>query len=362
MRIWIDLANSPHPLLFAPVARTLEELGHDIQVTARDHAQTLDLARQSWPDVTVIGADSPGSRVAKIGALASRASGLRAWASTREIDAALSHNSYAQIAVARAIAVPSVTAMDFEHQPANHLAFRLARRILVPQCLPVGALRRQGAHARKLMRYPGLKEELYVADFEPDPNVLPKLRVERNERTVVIVARTPPTRAAYHQFGNPLFEAALRKMADLQDIVCIALARYPEQRAALRQMELPHLVVPERAVDARSLLFAADAVLGAGGTMTREAAVMGVPSWSLYVGPQPQVDRWLERTGRLRRLSDVEQLNEIAPRRERAMALTALRARAAELTEFFVDAVVSVGHRRPLYPLRAPRLRGRVPR
>jgi uncharacterized protein len=340
MRIWIDLSNSPHPLLFAPIARRLEELGNETIFTARDHAQTLDLAQERWPNVTVIGADSPKYRVGKVRVLAGRVLGLRAWAKGRGIDLALSHNSYAQIVAARSLGIPAVTAMDFEYQPANHLAFRLAQRVLVPDCLPERALRRQGADPAKVVRYPGLKEELYVGDFEPDSNVLSKLGIHRNDRTVVVVARTAPSRAAYHRFDNPLFLEALRTVVGREEVTCVALARFPEQRVSLSDLRLAGLIVPKRTVDSRSLLFAADAVLGAGGTMTREAAVMGVPTWSLYAGSQPEVDLSLERTGRLRRLSDATQLDDLSQRSDRLNALSALRERAAELNTFFVDAVL----------------------
>src|SRR5690349_16153239 len=201
MKIWIDCSNSPHPLLFAPVARRLEQVGHQVVLTARDNAQTLELARERWPTVTVIGGVSPRRRWAKVAALSERISELRRWAAGAKPDVALSHNSYAQIVAARSLGIPAVTAMDFEHQPANHLAFRLATRILLPECMPLASVRGQGARAGKVDRYPGLKEEAYIGDFEPDPQILQRLGIERNGH-VIVMARTPPSRAAYHQFEN----------------------------------------------------------------------------------------------------------------------------------------------------------------
>src|SRR5687767_10737997 len=121
MRIWLDLSNSPHVLLFAPVARRLASTGHTVLVTARDNAQTVELARQNWAAVDVIGAESPRGVTAKAGSLAHRARALVAWAGANPVDVALSHNSYAQIVSAAIRRIPTVTAMDFEHQPANHL-------------------------------------------------------------------------------------------------------------------------------------------------------------------------------------------------------------------------------------------------
>ena len=131
MRIWIDLSNSPHPLLFAPIARALEAAGAAVRVTARDNAQTVELARQRWCDVEVIGGPSPAGRGAKGASLGRRVRDLAAWARRERPDVALSHNSYAQLMAARLVGVKAVTAMDYEHQPANHLAFRLANSVLL---------------------------------------------------------------------------------------------------------------------------------------------------------------------------------------------------------------------------------------
>jgi uncharacterized protein len=160
MKIWIDLSNSPHPLLFAPVARRLQTEGHKVLVTARDNAQTIELARERWPAVEVIGGASPRRRSSKVAAIGRRMADLRWWAGRVRPDVALSHNSYAQIVASRSLRIPAVTAMDFEHQPANHVAFRLATTVLVPEVLPLDVIRRQGAVTAKVVRYPGLKEEL----------------------------------------------------------------------------------------------------------------------------------------------------------------------------------------------------------
>src|SRR5690349_713753 len=232
MKIWIDCSNSPHPLLFAPVARRLEQVGHQVVLTARDNAQTLELARERWPTVTVIGGVSPRRRWAKVAALSERISELRRWAAGAKPDVALSHNSYAQIVAARSLRIPAVTAMDFEHQPANHLAFRLATTVLVPEVLPVDVIRRQGAGPAKVVRYAGLKEELYIGDFKPDRAVLAKVGIDARPR-IVAVARTPPTRAVYHPFENPLFEPALSTVCSQDGAVCVVLTRHAEQIAAI---------------------------------------------------------------------------------------------------------------------------------
>jgi uncharacterized protein len=349
MNIWLDCSNSPHPLLFAPVARCLEEAGHEVVVTARDNAQTAELTRERWPTVEVIGGASPRARSSKVACIYGRIVELRRWAARAGPDVALSHNSYAQIAAARSLRIPAVTAMDFEHQPANHLAFRLATTVLVPEMLPLRAIRRQGAVRAKVVRYPGLKEELYVGDFEPDPNVLPKLGIDPRPRTVAVL-RTPPTRALYHSSSNPLFTEALRELCAQPGVVCVVLTRHPEQIAAIDDLDLgpSKCIVPRAAIDSRSLMYAADVMIGAGGTMTREAALMGIPTWTLFAGKTPAVDRWLERRGVLRRLTRAEQLANVGPRRTRPRTPEELRNSGGALADMLAREIVGAGRVSPL--------------
>jgi predicted glycosyltransferase len=273
-------------------------------------------------------------------------SNLRRWAAGARPDVALSHNSYAQIVAATSLRIPAVTAMDFEHQPANHLAFRLAGTILLPEVLPLPALRRQGATARKTVFYPGLKEELYIGDFEPDPSVLASVGLTargpgvRTSGQTVVVARTPPTRALYHGFANPLFEQALQTICSQENVVCVALTRHPEQIAAIDELQLHNCIVPRSAIDSRSLMYEADAMIGAGGTMTREAALMGIPTWTLFAGSAPAVDLWLERQGKLARLTSPHQVAQLAPRSTPPHTTEELRGRARAIEDVFVAATL----------------------
>jgi predicted glycosyltransferase len=340
MRIWIDLSNSPHPLLFKPIATRLEALGHTVAVTARDNAQTVELARERWPEVAVIGGPSPKGRRAKAQAIAKRVAELRRWAREIEPHVALSHNSYSQIVAARLGRIPVVTAMDFEHQPANHLAFRLARRVLLPSALERFDLRRQGASARKTTYYPGLKEELYLADFEPDEGLLERLGIDLGSDGTLVVARPAPDQALYHSFENPIFLQCVEQVLRDPRTTVVVLPRHAGQREALAELALERCVVPERAVDSRSLMSQADLMIGAGGTMTREAALMGVPTLSLFAGRRPAVDDWLEDHGMMRTLRSVEDLPEVEPQ-PRADQMAELRERGTRLIEGFCDAVVA---------------------
>jgi predicted glycosyltransferase len=345
VKVWLDLANSPHPLLFSPVARELQRRGHDVLPTARDNAQTVELAHERFGDVVVIGGESPRSLRPKAVALARRAAELRGWARAQRPDVALSHNSYAQIVAARALRMPIVTAMDFEHQPANHLAFRAADAILVPDVMPRGTIRRQGARAAKVRPYAGMKEELYLGDFEPDGSVAARLELDERSEQALVVLRTPPGRAIYHRFENPLFVEVLKTLGAQPQVRVVVLTRVAEQRHAIAELGLPNCVMPDGAIDARSLLYAADLVIGAGGTMTREAALLGVPTFSVFAGRSPAVDRALEARGLLQRLRQAGQVSAVRKRGHEPASLEQLRRRGAEIVNVFADEVERAGER-----------------
>lgn len=345
MKVWIDVANSPQPVLFGPIAERFTELGHEVIVSYRDHAQTGELTLERWPEATRIGDPSPpGYR--KGFSIAARVRLLRRFARARRPDVALSHNSFAQILATRSLGIPTVTAMDYEHHPANHFAFRGAHRILLPEAVPADVVRRQGAVARKVRRYEGLKEEVYLGRFEPDPGVLEALGVERPPGGLVVIARSAAAGALYHPGENQIFHDCLRELDRRGDVATVAIARFPDQREALQGLGLASVTVPERAIDAMSLMSAADAFIGAGGTMSREAALLGLDTWSAFAGNRPAVDRWLESQGRLRVLTDPAQLAELTPRRDVDADRSRLAARGERIRDVFIETTIAAAERR----------------
>jgi uncharacterized protein len=293
MKVWVDLANSPHVQIAVPIVRRLQDEGHEVLLTARDHAQTVELATGHWPDLRVVGGRSPGGVGAKGRAIAGRAMELRRLAAAEQPDVAFSHGSYAQLVAARMARVPAVTMMDYEHQPANHLSFRLARVVVVPEAFPAAELRRQGG-ARKVRRYPGFKEELYLAELEPDPAVLADLGLDPER--VIAVFRPAPHGALYHRGENLRFDDLVSQAVGSEGVQAVVLPRSAEQRPHFREHGA---TVPDHAVDATSLLALADVTIGAGGTMTRESALLGTPTYTVFAGKPAAADRALIEAGRL---------------------------------------------------------------
>jgi predicted glycosyltransferase len=288
MLIWIDLANSPHVPFFRALIPEFEKHGVKVETTARDFAQTVELAEAAELAPEVIGGHGGRTLQGKAGNLVGRARGLREWARGRTVDLALSHNSYAQVVAARTLRIRSVTLMDYEHQPANHLAFRLAHCVIVPRAFPESALRRYGANARKVRRYDGTKEDVYLADFTPDPGfteTLAALGVTTED--VLVVVRPPARDALYHRFENELFDELLDRLSARPRVKIVLLARTEAQRASYRERERPNMILPAVALDGANLIASADMVISAGGTMNREAAALGVPAATIYAGRFP---------------------------------------------------------------------------
>jgi predicted glycosyltransferase len=300
MRVWIDLTNSPHVLVMRPVIAALEARGAEVLVTARDFAQTIGLLDRFGIEHEAIGRHRGGRLAAKGAGLLSRSAALARWARGRGIDVALGHGSNDVTVAARLLGIPASTAFDYEWARVQHTVnCRLCKAVVVPDAIPPARLAPYGATAAKLQRYAGLKEEYYLADFEPDAAVLAELGLDPGEPIAVV--RTPPAVSLYHRFENPLFAAVLERLRGMQAVV---LPRTAEQRAELARAG--GFVIPERAIDAQSLIAFADLVISAGGTMNREAVALGTPVWTTFEGRLGAVDERLIAEGRLRRLERAE--------------------------------------------------------
>ncbi len=305
MRVWIDLGNAPHVAFFLPIARELQRGGHQITVSLRDFNQTVELARLNGLEGSVVGRHGGRSTAGKVANLVGRSCRLAAFGSRTGTDVAVSHNSYTQTVAARLIGAKVVTIMDYEGQPANHIAFRCAHRVVVPQAFPAEDLRRFGCPERKVVRYEGFKEQVYLSDFLPDPFFGEALaracglgRGWDPAGSVLVTVRAPASQAAYHPFENLLFEKLLTRLNGRRDVTVILLPRNREQEHSYRS-KYPFLRIPSEPLSGNDLVHLSDLVVSAGGTMNREAAVLGTPACTVFAGKLPAVDGSLIHMGRL---------------------------------------------------------------
>jgi uncharacterized protein len=330
VRVWVDLTNSPHVLVMRPVIEDLRRRGHHVEVTARDFAQTLELCERFGIAHTAIGRHRGAGLVDKARGLAARSLALARWARPRDFDIALGHGSNDVTVAAKLLRVASATTFDYEWAKVQHTVnCRLAAAVVVPDVIPPERLFRYGARG-KLAPYPGLKEEYYLADFEPDPAVLDQLGLD--PAAPIAIVRTPPAVSLYHRFENDLFGAVLARLRGAQTVV---LPRTAEQRAELARDG--GFIVPEKAIDAQSLIAYADLVVSAGGTMNREAVALGTPVFTVFEGRLGAVDERLIAEGRLRRLERPEQVS-MAKRTGAEDAGERIRRDPAILTDLLLSA------------------------
>ena len=316
MRVWVDVTNWPHVVIFRPLIARLEARGHEVTVTSREFAQTIGLLERFGIPHTQVGAHGGASRGGKARAMARRSRDLIDFAREHRFDLAVAHGSTDQPVAARLAGTPQVTMFDYEYAAAmHHWNGRLATRVLVPSAIPETALSRYGIRPPKLVRYHGLKEEYYLADHRMDPGVLDELGLDPEH--LIVAVRPPPEVTLYHRGASTeLFSATLARLLDEAPRVrTVVLPRTEAQREALLGSAA---IVPERPIDGPSLVAAADLVVSAGGTMNREAAALGVPAYTPFAGRLGAVDRALIAEGRLRRLTSPDDL--VLERRTRGEA------------------------------------------
>lgn len=325
MKVWVDCTAAAHPLVLRPIIERLEARGDEVFVTAREYGQTVGILERLAIPFTVVGEHGGASALGKGRALASRSARLVRFVWKRRPQLAIAHGSVDLAIVSALFRIPSVQMQDYEFAGLQRkISFRVARRVLVPEAIPLERLAKIGAKEDKLVRYPGLKEEYYLADFAPDAAVLEELGLDREK--VLVVVRPPPETSEYHA-PNDLYGAVIERLAGAPEAQAVVIPRTERQAEEVRRRAAANLLVPATAIDAQSLIAYADLVVSAGGTMNREAVALGTPVFTTFTGRMGGVDEALIADGRLRVLEDPAEL----PLRKREAPVGVLHPRDPEL-------------------------------
>lgn len=344
--IWIDLDNSPHVSLFAPIIRHYREKGVEVILTARDHSQTIELLNLAGLQGTffIVGRHYGKNRLNKILGLISRTADF-AFLRKTNIAVAVSHGSRAMIFAAVGLNVPIITMYDYEYTETRIFNW-LSHKILVPEAIPDEVLDKIRLPARKRAKYPGIKEELYVREFQPTPSFRQRFfenqGVDVGER-VLAVLRPPATTANYHsEKSDVLFDDVLQFLRGALEVLTVVVPRTAEQAANVkaRLAQFPdaraRFLVLDKAVNGLDLLYAADLVISGGGTMNREAALLGVPVHSIFAGRQGALDRGMEAEGLITFIRDARDLSKIRLERRRQQERNTLTDR---VERFVIDQI-----------------------
>lgn len=339
MRIWIDLGNSPHVPFFKALAQEFEARGHEVVWTARDYAQTVELARNAGLDAKVFGTHGGKNVAAKAGKFAKRVMDLVSWARGRGIDLVVSHNSQEPLVAARILGIRSVNLMDYEHHPGNHLSFRAAKRVVVPESFPQDALERFGA-AKKAKRFAGIKEDVYLSDHRVAAEFVAELgSFGITPQNILIVVRPHAPEALYHRgVENRLLDELLDRFAADENVRIILLPRKSYQGDELRRRHpQPNIIIPERVLDGANLVASADLVISGGGTMNREAAALGVPAYTIFAGEPAAIDQYLIDSGRLVAIKTSDDVAALVPGKKDGLSPRSNSGAKAQVADLILE-------------------------
>ena len=335
MRVWIDVDNAPHVQIFRPIIRRLRERGAEVEVTARERTFVPELLRSAGIDHTIIGRGQPKGVAAKAVAIAVRTAALARFGRRGRFDVAVGHGSRSLPPAARLSGVRNLTMFDYEHV-STWLFRRFCDRILVPRAVidtVAGSDRRGPWHP-----FEGFKEEIYLADFTPDGGLRSRLGIPDSD--VLAVVRPPSRTAHYHDAASEAILGVLaRRIAAAPNVRAIWLRRDPTETVP-DSARAANILIPDAPLDGLSLLAAADLAISGGGTMNREAALLGTPAYSIFTGPVGALDRELIETKRLTAVREPEAVEHIPFTKKAAVTP---RVYGGELRESVVDQIWDLG-------------------
>jgi predicted glycosyltransferase len=307
-KIWIDLENSPHIPFFRPIIEELSKKGFTVVLSARDCSQTCGLADRNGLRYERIGRHWGKNNIFKVLGLLVRTLQLMPFALKEKPALSLSHGSRAQLVLSRLLRIPSVLIFDYEFV---QLIFQKPTWVILPEVVPAEAIKYD---QHRILKYPGIKEDVYVPTFSPDPLILEELGIDGKD--MIITIRPPATEAHYFKpESDVLFNATIDHFGQLDDVRMILLPRNSNQEISIREkwpdlISKGRLIIPDHVIDGLNLIWHSDFVISGGGTMNREAAALGVPVYSIFRGKIGAVDKYLAKNGRLILLESVADIKD----------------------------------------------------
>jgi predicted glycosyltransferase len=317
-KIWVDLDNSPHVPFFRPIIAELEKRGYPVLITARDRFQVCELVDRLNMRYRSIGRYYGKNKIVKLFWLVIRAIQLTPLVIKERPRLAISHGSRSQVIVANFLRIPSIVILDYEH--SKRVPFIRPTWVIMPEIIPDKVYKKK---KKRILKYPGIKEDVYVPNFEPDPRIKGELGL--NGKNLVVTIRPPATEAHYHNpESEDLFKAIIDFLGHKQNIQMILLPRTDKQTAFIKRFwpewsANGRIIIPDHVVDGLNLIWHSDLVVSGGGTMNREAAALDVPVYSIFRGKIGAVDRYLEGKGKLILLESVEDIRTKVSLTKRAL-------------------------------------------
>ena len=318
-KIWIDITNSPHAILFNPIIKKLKQKNYEVVVTARDYAQTKGLLDMFEIEYFMFGTHKGKSKIKKIFGLIERSWQLYKFAKKQKFDASISMSSQYAMIASKMLRIPHMTLSDYEYTEGHHLGFRLSTKILLPSGVEESILKKYGAKKEKVIFFPGLKEQFYIHYYIKEYNKKYKtknyIREQLNidDKKILIVMRPEATVAHYQSNENPLsFELVEYLSKHKNKPIVVVLPRIKEQKEEYKNKKFKNVIIPNEVFNGIDLVASADIVISAGGTVNREAAAVGTPVYTIYKGGKlAAVDKMLIKTGRMIKIDNIKDFEKI---------------------------------------------------
>jgi hypothetical protein len=309
LKIWIDIVNAPHVRFFKSIISYLENEGEEVFITARrfgDVHRLLDLFNINYNLVGWHGV----SLEEKLIRSTQRAYELSQIISREKPDVAVSKHSIELPRITYGLKIPSVYILDNEHAiAANKLTLPLCERVILPAVIKPESVVRCGADPDYLLPYNGTSELTHLVDFQYNPHIFEDLKLDLKKKKTILM-RPEPSLASYLDADcrttvlSPIVEA-LEDQANI-----LVIPRFREQQQIFEDDDQITLIKPP--VDTFSLMKACDLVIGAGGTMNREAALLGTPVISCYPGKLLSVDAYYIQKGLMKRSTHPDEIVDMA--------------------------------------------------
>ncbi|MCC5939714.1 MAG: DUF354 domain-containing protein [Lunatimonas sp.] len=292
MKIWIDFINSPQVSFFEPLIEELTSRGHEFVLTCRDSANTVKLVRQKGWAHQIVGDRVDKSLWKKLVAFPSRIHKLRSYLKGRSVDVAICQSSFYLPLTARLLGIPSIYTNDNEHAIGNIPSFLFADKIFIPENLSIEKIKRQGARMSRTFQYPGIKEGVYL--WVKGSKIIAERSKHEGDQKVIFIRPEPQTAQYYSGKLNFLDDLLLELQKEYKVTI---LARDRSQLEHYTQPKFEGIYVPIDPIPFDEVAINCRLFIGAGGSMTREMSMIGIPTISVYQGELLDVDKFLIQNG-----------------------------------------------------------------
>lgn len=345
LNIWVDIDNAPHVLVLYPLIIKLQGLGHTVCITARDYGQVIPLLNLYGLEFRLIGRHAGKNKTKKVLFFFFRSLQLILYALNRRFDLAFCHGSRGLFIPAKLLNIPLVVLSDYEYTALPGFLGNWATMMMVPEVIPDNVIKDRGLKLELFCKYPGIKEDLYVFDSQPNPAILKDLGISSSK--VIVLVRPPATMAHYHvQKSEQFFYMVLDYLIEKRGIHVILSPRTDLQKEDLihylENKSADNITILTKVYRGPELIQVADIVISGGGTMNREAACLGVPVYSIYAGPLGAVDRYLMTSGRLGSVRDYKDLEKISFVKTPSNSIVRKNSNTEKLLDFIIKALLSV--------------------